>query len=79
MNSLGKRMLQHLSGDEMLVDLELQNPALRRCPTAAADASTADAHPGPRPAALVLPLDFGVPGLHGKHSVGALEGVYMVR
>ena len=33
---------------------------------------------GPQPAMLLLPLDFGTPGLHGKHSVGHLEGVYMV-
>jgi hypothetical protein len=67
-------MLQHLAGDEMLVDMELQNPALRCC----APADAGDAEPGPRPAMLVLPLDFGTPGLHGKHSVGGLEGVYMV-
>jgi hypothetical protein len=77
-NTLGKRMLQHLGGDELLVDMELQNPALRRY--AAPSAEDGDAsEPGPRPAMLVLPLDFGMPGLHGKHSVGLLEGVYMVR
>jgi hypothetical protein len=78
-NTLGKRMLQHLAGDELLVDMELQNPALRRYAAPSADDGVDDCEPGPRPAMLVLPLDFGMPGLHGKHSVGLLEGVYMVR
>jgi hypothetical protein len=66
-------MLQHLAGDELLVDLEMQNPELRRCEFAG------PGRRGPQPAMLLLPLDFGTPGLHGKHSVGHLEGVYMVR
>ena len=66
-------MLQHLAGDELLVDLEMQNPELRRCEFAG------PGRHGPQPAMLLLPLDFGTPGLHGKHSVGHLEGVYMVR
>ena len=72
-NTVGKRMLQHLAGDELLVDMELQNPELRRCAFAQPDGR------GPQPAMLLLPLDFGTPGLHGKHSVGHLEGVYMAR
>ena len=72
-NTVGKRMLQHLAGDELLVDLEMQNPELRRC------AFSGPGRRGPQPAMLLLPLDFGTPGLHGKHSVGHLEGVYMVR
>ena len=72
-NTVGKRMMQHLGGDELLVDLEMQNPELRRC------SYSGPGHRGPKPAMLLLPLDFGTPGLHGKHSVGHLEGVYMVR
>jgi len=72
-NTVGKRMLQHLAGDELLVDLEMQNPELRRC------AFAGPGRRGPQPAMLLLPLDFGTPGLHGKHSVGHLEGVYMAR
>ena len=72
-NTVGKRMMQHLGGDELLVDLEMQNPELRRC------AFVGPGRQGPQPAMLLLPLDFGTPGLHGKHSVGHLEGVYMVR
>ena len=65
--------MQHLGGDELLVDLEMQNPELRRCTFAG------PGERGPQPAMLLLALDFGMPGLHGKHSVGHLEGVYMVR
>lgn len=73
-NTVGKRMLQHLAGDELLVDMEMQNPELRRC-----EYAEPGRNGGPQPAMLLLPLDFGTPGLHGKHSVGHLEGVYMAR
>jgi len=85
-NTLAKRFAQHLAGEDLLVDIELKNPALWRPGTVQArdhsedDMSTEDQDPevevGPTPAVLLLALDFGTPGLHGRDSVGFLEGVY---
>ncbi len=83
-NTLARRAAQHLAGDELLVDMELQNPALWRTDQPAADDGDGEddqwlgqenaPEEGPTPAALLLPLDFGAPGLHGRDSVGWLEG-----
>ena len=75
-NTLRRRMEQHRGGLELLVDMELHSPALAAppvtMPVAGGMATTASAPP-----VLLLALDFGLPGLHGDHSVGALEGHFI--
>ena len=71
-NTLRKRMEQHRGGTELLVDMELHNPALA-APGLAAGSSATEAPPP----ALLLALDWGLPGLAGEHSVGVLEGHFI--
>lgn len=69
-NTLRRRTEQHRGGLELLVDMELHNPHLQ----APAAINGVTAMPPP---ALLLALDWGLPGLSGEHSVGALEGRYI--
>ena len=76
-NTLRRRMEQHRGGLELLVDMELHNPALAAPSVTAPPSGSGMATTSSPPPVLLLALDFGLPGLSGDHSVGALEGHFI--